>query len=341
LKRKIYLYPLSSIDKKKGVYNPYIDDLIKSLSEYFIIVNRQKPSSNGILDLIKYLPGTDYVFFNWIEKLPENRFGFLQTVMLYLLFPLFRLMNIRVVWTMHNKLSHSEQPEMLTKAIFRLMLKKSDTILTHSREGIRFGNEMVPGSGGKITYFAHPVKDRRGDRSNEKLYDVLIWGTISPYKGIDHFLEYLHNNDLQNRYRILIAGKAVSKEYAGRLSMYENEFIRIRNEFISDSDLIGLINASHLVLFTYSKASILSSGVLMDSLGYGAKVVGPHVGAFADLAEEGIVKTFPGFEGLEDAIQSSLEASGLNENNQKLNGFLSANSWDKFAEKIFHLLEKV
>ena len=30
----------------------------------------------------------------------------------------------------------------------------------------------------------------------------------------------------------------------------------------------------------------------MDSIGFGGTVVGPHVGAFADLAKEGIINTF-------------------------------------------------
>jgi len=53
--------------------------------------------------------------------------------------------------------------------------------------------------------------------------------------------------------------------------------------------LQNLIAKSILVLFTFSKVSILSSGILIDSLGYGANIVGPKVGAFKDLSIDGIV----------------------------------------------------
>ena len=339
LKKRIYLYPISSEDEKPGIYNPYMDDLKKALSEHFIVVNSNKPTNKGTLDFLKYLTKTDYFFLNWIEKLPEHRFGFIQTAFLFFLIPLLKALRIRIVWTMHNKLSHSGKHMKWIKAIFRLMLKSSDVILTHSNEGISFGNEMMPGSAVRIAYFAHPVKDRRTALMEEKKYDVLIWGTISPYKGIDLFLEYLYNNQLQNKYRILIVGSA-SGAYAERLRTYENESIKERNEFISDNALEELINTSKIVLFTYSRESILSSGALMDSLGYGAKVAGPHVGAFADLAQEGIIKTFLGFEELDHVIESSLNGSGLTDSKQKLERFLKENSWEKFAENVVHILEK-
>lgn len=339
MKKRIYLYPISSEDKKQGIYNPYMDDLKNALSEYFIIVNSNKPTSKGTLDFLKYLTKVDYFFLNWIEKLPEHRFGFIQTVFLFILIPLLKVLRIKIVWTMHNKLSHSGKHMKWIKAIFRLMLKSSDVILTHSNEGILFGNEMMPGSAKRIVYFAHPVKDRRTTSKEEKKYDVLIWGTISPYKGIDLFLEYIYTNKLQNKYRILIVGSA-SNDYAERLKTYENEFIKIRNEFISDNDLEDLINTSKIVLFTYSMESILSSGALMDSLGYGANVAGPHVGAFADLAHEGIIKTFSGFEELDYVIESSLNGSDLTDGQQKLERFLKENSWEKFAGNVVQILEK-
>jgi len=339
LKKRIYLYPLSSAENILGIYNPYMDDLKNAFSEYYRVVNNEKPSSRGTLDFLKYLTKTDYFFFNWIEKLPEHRFGYFQTLFLFFLIPLLKMMGVKIVWTMHNKLSHSGKHMVLIRAIFRLMLKSSDLILTHSREGILFGNQIRPGSAGKIVYFAHPVKDRRTEASEEKKTDVLIWGTISPYKGIDHFLEFIYKNNLQYKYRILIVGSA-SPAYEKRLKTYENEKIKIRNEFISDKDLKELINTSKIVLFTYSRASILSSGALMDSLGYGARIAGPHVGAFADLAEEGIIKTFMEFEELEAVLESSLDESIMADNREKINKFLADNSWEKFAEYVFHILEE-
>lgn len=338
MKKRIYIYPHSSRDKNLGLYNPYIDDLIHSFSEYYTFVNLESPSKTGILDILKYLTKIDYIIFHWIEKLPELKGGFLQTVFLFCLFPILKLFKVKVIWTMHNKLSHSGKSPRLTKAIFKLMLRKSDLILTHSNEGIDFGDQMVHGSVHFTYYLPHPVKDRRLNLSLEKEYDILIWGTISPYKGIDKFLEFIYKNKLENKYKILIVGKVSSPEYNEQLQHYRNDKITIDNRFIEDDLLQNLISKSKLILFTYSKASILSSGVLMDSLGYGANVVGPTVGAFADLSKDGIIHNY---YDLDEMIQTVDKQISLKEVNGKpaLDRFLQENSWPKYAEKVHRIIE--
>ena len=335
--KNIYIYPNTSRDSNLGLYNPYIDDLTRSFSNYYKFINKEKPSNSGIFDLLKYLNKTDYIFFNWIEKLPENKGGTIQTLFLFLLFPILGLYNIKIIWTMHNKLSHSKKHLFLKKMIFKKMLKKADHIITHSTEGIKYGESIVPGSGKKIHYFPHPVKDRRRNEQKDFLYDILIWGTISPYKGIDKFLEFLHSNNLDAKYKILIIGKSTSESYFEQISKYSNQNIQIQNKFIEDDMLRDLIKQSKIVLFTYSKSSILSSGVLMDSIGYGANIIGPDVGAFSDLAEEGILNIFKDFETLIPVIDRQLNNKEFEKNKEKFDIFLTNNTWNKFAENA-HLI---
>ena len=338
MSKKIYIYPNTSRDANLGLYNPYIDDLTRSFGRNYEFINKDKPSNSGIFDILKYLKKTDFVFFNWIEKLPENKGGSLQTLFLFLMFPILKLFKIKIIWTIHNKLSHSKDHLFLKKAIFKKMLRKADYIVTHSSEGISYGDSMVPGSGNKIHYFPHPVKDRRKNEQKEFLYDILIWGTISPYKGIDKFLEYLHINNIESEYKILIVGKSTSESYFNLILKYANQNIQIQNKFIEDDMLRNLIKQSKIVLFTYSKSSILSSGVLMDSIGYGANIVGPDVGAFSDLAKDGILSTFSGFDQLIPIIDTQLNKDNFKKSNEKFNIFLSDNTWDKYAENVHHVI---
>jgi len=334
--KKLYIY--SAKGKKLDVYNPYIDDLIHSFGEYYTFVNLEKPSKTGIFDILKYITKLDYIIFHWIEKLPEMKGGFLQTIFLFFLIPVLKLFRIKVIWTMHNKMSHSGKSPRLTKAIFKLMLRKSNLILTHSNEGIDFGDQLVSGSMHFTYYLPHPVKDRRLDRIPTKEYDILIWGTISPYKGIDKFLDYLYNNNLEKKYRILIVGKVSNPEYDMQLQKYGNDSITIENRFIEDELLQNLISKSKLVLFTYSKASILSSGVLMDSLGYGANVIGPTVGAFADLSKDGIINNYYDHDDMIQKIDSQISEGGK-VNKSALDNFLMENSWPKYAEKVHRIIK--
>lgn len=337
--KSAYIYPFSSKDSNFGLYNPYIDDLIKSLSKYVTFKNYDKPSKKGIFDILWYITKIDYIFFNWIEKLPENKAGRIQTICLILLLPLLKLFRVKVVWTMHNKVSHRIEHVYWKKLIFKNMLKYSDVILTHSSEGITYGEEMIKGSGKKIHYFAHPIKGRILKLSTEKKYDILIWGTILPYKGIDKFLDYIYQNKLENNYRILIVGKIPEKDYEEKLETYKSDNIIINKQFIEDSLLQQLISQSKIILFTYSQTSILSSGVLMDSLGYGANIVGPNVGAFGDLEKEGIINTYSDFPDMFRVVEDQLNDNGKIIPQEKINQFFENNSWDRFAENVSNLLK--
>lgn len=337
--KRAYLYPISDRDKHLGLYNPYTDDFISSVKKEVIVVNEQDGSNTGLFNLIKYIFKIDYIFLNWIENLPERKGGALQTKFLYFIFYLSRILNIRIIWTMHNKLSHSKDHYDQKERIFRFVLKHSDQVITHSNAGRSFGDTIVAGSSSRIKYMPHPVKDRRLKEGAGKKYDILIWGTIAPYKGIDKFLDFLHQENLQDKYRILIVGKINSPEYEESLKGFSSEMIEIQNKFIEDELLQELIAQSRIVLFTYSMDSILSSGVLMDSLGYGARIIGPHVGAFADLAEEGIISTFSDFPDMIVKINESLSEKNSQVQKEKLDRFLEENSWDRFADRLLKLLK--
>lgn len=316
-----------------------MDDLIGAADTHFTVINRDKPANSGIFDFLKYVFKTDIIYFNWIEKLAEKKGGVVQTMLLLSMVYLHKLFGFEIVWTMHNKLTHSGRFSFWSSAIFKAMLRNAKIVITHSSEGIAFGETVVPGSGNKIVYFPHPAKDRRtliADQPGSYTYDILIWGSVAKYKNIHNFLKYLYDNGLEHSFRIMIIGK-VYENYLEEIMSYKNEHIQIVDEFASNEELVALINESAVVLFTYSMNSVLSSGVLMDSLGYGANIVGPHVGAFADVAELGIIKTFKNFDEVIPIIESQMQITH-EERSRKLDSFLAGNSWEQFAEKLRKIL---
>lgn len=337
--KKAYIYPISGRDSHLGLYNPYLDDLIRSFAGKIEFVNVNDPSRTGLFNSIKYLFKIDYLFLNWIENVPERKGGVLQAAFILLLLRLTAFLRIKVIWTMHNKLSHSREHFRIKKKIFISLLKRADLIITHSSEGISFGEETVKGSSSRIKYIPHPVKDRRTPDRPEKKYDILIWGTIAPYKGIDQFLKYLFLEKLEGKYSILIIGKISPADYSASLESYKSDKIAIQNKFIEDDLLSQLISQSRIVLFTYSKSSILSSGVLMDSLGYGANIIAPHVGAFADLSADGIIRTFDDFPDMIGKIDDQINDSESKDTMERLGRFLDENSWNSYSDKVIQMLD--
>jgi beta-1,4-mannosyltransferase len=333
--KNAYIYPISARYEKVVANNPYIDDFIGVMEKRVNFVNKNNPSSTGFFDLLKYLFQIDYVFFNWIEDVPDKKGGLAQAVFLLFFLYIANFMKIKVFWTIHNKLSHSKDHFLLKKMISKTLLKTADWIITHSSEGIQYAESIVPGCRDKIVYLPHPIKNRKTKNSVEKKIDILIWGTISPYKGIVEFLKYLHDKRYQNKYEILVIGRVTSKELFDLLSKYSNQHIVIKDECPDFELLQSLIGQSRLVLFTYSKSSILSSGALMDSLGFGARIIGPNVGAFTDLKSEGLIETFDDFDDLFKKLNDWLNSEdSFIRDNERISLFLRDNSWDAFAENL-------
>jgi len=331
MKKKIYIYP-NTARTENTIPNPYLTNLVNSLKKYYTFVNINHPSSIGIFDIIKYYRKLDYLMLNWIGNLPDNKSGLSQSIFLVVLLLITKTTKKSVIWTIHNKISHSESKLLIKKIIFKLMILLSDYIITHSKEGIEYLAELSPNKIYKVTYYPHPVNKLQIIKSKTIKYDILIWGTIIIYKGIDKFLEFLDKKHLLNKYKILIIGKSHSNEYFKKLLNYSNDRIIIKNRYVSEDELKVLISQSKLVLFTYNKSSVLSSGILMDTLSYGAKIIGPHSGAFKDLAEENLIATYKNFDNLLEIIDEEI----LNErtNTEKIRTFINNNTWSKFGNRL-------
>jgi glycosyltransferase involved in cell wall biosynthesis len=323
-----YIYPAGRTPKTA---NPYINDFTDSLSEYFYFINKSKFSKIGILDLYKYINKIDLVFFNWIEDIPDKRGGLFQGIILLFSIVLLKIKGIQIFYTLHNKESHYQKNTQLKKLIRKIILKNADFILCHSSEGINILN--LENIKSKTLYIPHPF--RQGISSvviKEKKYDILIWGAIRPYKGIDAYLRFLASKDLLNAYKTIIVGQILPEEYEIELNTYQSESIKIINQYITDEALNELISQTKLVLFTYNENSVLSSGALIYTLTQGADIIGPNAGAFKDIYREGLIDVFDRYEELIEKIDFRLKSSS--NNREKINNYIKENSWKKFGMKL-------
>ena len=98
------------------------------------------------------------------------------------------------------------------------MLNTSNKIITLSKEGIEYGNKYTIKQR-KISFFNHPVDNNLSSEINniDKDIDILIWGTITKYKGVGDFLEFLLLNEKLNHLKITIAGKIYDSELRKKL----------------------------------------------------------------------------------------------------------------------------
>jgi glycosyltransferase involved in cell wall biosynthesis len=322
-----YIYPLSAME---GISNPYIHHFIGALENNFNFLNRHKPTTTGIFDLIKYFNKIRFIFLNWIEDLPIKKGGTIQVWFLICSIYYFKIRKVKVIYTLHNKESHHEKRVKLSEFLYQFLAQKADYIITHSKEGVELARKLSNNKRtDRIIFFHHPVLPlKKISPPLTKEYDILLWGTVAPYKGIEHFLDFIKNSELSDL-RILIAGKITRSWLREKIYSFQNERIKIIDRYISYEERENYILQSKIVLFTYTETSILSSGALMDTLVYAPVIAGPDVGSFRDLAEEGLIFTYKDFENLKALLPTLLSIK--RSETEKIRTFCAENSWEEFG----------
>jgi glycosyltransferase involved in cell wall biosynthesis len=334
MKPKIYVYPISN-KVEKNFANPYIRDLCEALDNQFVCINKNKTSRIGLLNILKYFIKSNFFHLNWIEELPDKKGGLLQTVFFILILLAAKISGKKIIWTVHNKLPHENKNLYFKKLIMHLISRHAHYIITHSHEGIEYVKSLNPSiNESKIRYIPHPVKTKSLVASERPVYDILIWGNIMPYKGIHVFLQHLKERNLLSKYKIAIIGKICDPDYERRLMQYASSNIIILNHFFEEDKLHKYIAKSKIILFTYQREYVLSSGVLSDSIGFHKPIIGPDIGAFSDLAKEGLIYTYQTLDELPDIIDTCLAKQGKKYHRQ-INDFIRNNSWANYGLQLF------
>lgn len=327
MKRNYYIYPTLS---KKGSLNPYLTDFSHALSEKANVVNADRDANYPMLDLIKSVRDSDVYIFNWIENLPFRRYGRIQAaIFLLFVFPFLKLRKARIYWVFHNFSSH-EGKSYFSDAIKKLMLRQSDVIITHSYEAFEYLRLNTVRSV-KTLFVNHPIKKREIPRVAEpNKYDILIWGSIMPYKGIVEFLQYLKN--VECSFKVKIVGKCKDEDYVRKIDSLTTNEVSFENRIVPFEELGCLVRESRFVLFPYLKQSVSSSGALMDTLSFGGSPIGPARGAFLDMERDGLCYTFDSYNDILDIVEKKSVISF-----DRIEKFISENTWGKFAEKLLSI----
>ena len=336
--KRIYLYPISSRGEDISA-NPYISNLAKAIKELGEIVNLNQPSSSGIFQMILYYRKYNVLFLNWIENIPDRKAGYGQSLLLFALIIILRLSGKKIIWVMHNKVSHSKTNFWIKKILFRYLLRYSHLVITHSSEGVRYANTVLKKITSNIHYIPHPFDISCSSYRINKTpkYDFLIWGSMVSYKAVDVFLTYLKDSGKADDFRILVIGRFSSESYLEKVKSLAGKRTEIVNQFATKDELKELISLSVFVLFTYHDNSVLSSGALMDTICFGGDVIGPDIGAFADLADEKLILNYKDYSEIPQLLKLKSEtyAQEVSTIREK---YINSNGWDGLSTKIQHLL---
>lgn len=325
-KIRVYIYPDRTYSLTPDT-NPYVSDLVQALQCNGFSVVRSKTAWLGTLDIFLYLHQLDAVLFNWVEEVANRRLGYPQALGLAVLIPLMKLLGIKIIWTMHNKTSHQGRNRRVAAYFRRVLARQANIVLTHS-------TERIPASEFRsVLHFPIPFRATLppAEQPAQFTYDLLFWGTMLPYKGIDAFLAYVHEQGLAHRLRIHLQGKCPDADYLQLLKRYETDTITLVNRFTSDGELRQLFAQSRAVGFTYRSESVLSSAALTESLAYRKTVIGPNIGNFRDCAEQGLMYTYNNFDELLRLVDELTRGQRQPISSVALDQYIQAHSWGSYA----------
>jgi beta-1,4-mannosyltransferase len=330
-KKALFIFPITNETYKQGA-NTYIKNLIAHLSQEYTIIN--KKTTLGLLDLLSKINKCDVVYFNWIEDVPDRRFGLLQIPVLVLVLFIAKIKKIKIIWFIHNNISHTKTRLRYKKFIVGLMKRHATLILSHSHE-VKLDIPRF-----KLHVFHHPIETNGPVGSGEPYeFDLLIWGTISPYKGISEFLDFVAATPSLKEFNILIAGKFVTDQYYEEVEKKKPENVTIINKMLPEEELKHYFSVSRYVLFTYNSPSVLSSAALCKTLSFEKEVIAPNTGSFKELGKMKLVYNYDSFASLETLLKGLKYGSNKRIDQAALANYIQTTTWKDFARFLVKTID--
>lgn len=122
------------------------------------------------------------------------------------------------------------------------------------------------------------------EKKKNENFNVLFYGRISPYKGIEYLCEAMLK--LHDRYPNVSLTIAGSGTFYFDISKYEKmPFIHIENRYISTEEIASLLNNCSVNVLPYTDAT--QSGVVLTSYAFNKPVIATNVGGMAEYVIDG------------------------------------------------------
>jgi len=200
-----------------------------------------------------------------------------------------------LVITAHDSQPFNANPGSAVQKIGALdVLRAFDRVIVHTEQGrARLVAAGVPA--GRIDRIAHgfltedaPVAPPAFDTDPAAPVDVLLFGKIKPYKGVDLMIEAVRRlpEAERARVRVLVVGKPYM-DMAPLLNAAAGLEAQIRFDlrFVPDEEMPRLFEAADVIAFPYREIEM--SGVLMAALRTARPILASRIGGFAELLEDG------------------------------------------------------
>jgi len=327
---KCFIFPQLIL---KNNENEYIGKLYKSIKEIGFVVSDVSYSKKNLWALFTSLGSKyDLIYLNWFGLSGYSGLkGIIVELFHFLVFNIYLIKGSRIVFVVHNFKPHIGR--LYFSFFHNFYYKKSNLIICHSTI---IYDLLCKAYYNKTVVIPHPTKPEllgfKKPVSGDYLYDFLVWGNISEYKGIREIVIAFKN--IYSNYKLAIVGRCSDPKMSIWLeSMKAGTNIHVDLKNIDDSSIIDYHQISRHVLFNYLPNSAIISGAVMYSISLGSKVCMRRGNQYNDLSDLGCLFLFDSFE--------SLIVGHCNYNWQlnKQIEYVLLNDWSAFRVKLERLLK--
>jgi glycosyltransferase involved in cell wall biosynthesis len=252
-----------------------------------------------------------------------------------------RRKNIKILFICHNVIEHEASPwkALLTQRV----LSYGTSFLVHTTEDAENLATIFPNA----TIGIHPLPlfthfpSARGILARRARLELLFFGFIRPYKGLDVLIDAIHLLKDENIF-LTVAGEWWQKDLELRRRISDQsvrERIEIIDRYVSGQDTAELFARSDYVVLPYRSAT--GSAIIPLAYRYGKPVIATRVGGLPNVVDEGLTGYLvvpENANALADTIRSILHSGGgiVEENIRKR---ALRMTWESYNERIFCLID--
>lgn len=305
--------------------NKYINILVSGLEKSGFQIN----PLDDFLSSKAHYRSIQLLHLNWFENLDDTSKRKMWTSYFRKLVVLLavKIGKKKLVWTMHNRLTHEKKSAKLSRMLTERIVDQSDAIVIHSTISKKILQDQFPNLKSKIVYIPHPdfIQEYGSmlpdlQRRFSPQLKLLFLGAIKPYKNIEMLIQMAKT--FPNEIHLTIAGNPNTIAYKNELEDLAKGIknLRLELKFVSDSEIPTYIHESDLLVLPYSLESSLNSGTAILAFSYGRSVICPRIGTLEDLdAGEDIFdyqyqNEAEHFEALTSQIQKAIQVHLRNPN---------------------------
>ncbi len=269
--------------------------------------------------------------FTAVRRLAQGWFGLWLRVT--------KLAGLRMVWTAHNVLPHS-QVFADDAAARRSLVRHCDLVVAHSPAALAGLRELGAAPGASLVIRHGPMGGPASCRvpgSGDRPREFLFFGRVSGYKGVEELLAAFHDLPPGTPARLTVAGECDDPGLRVRLRAANN--VRLRLERVPEREVAGLMAGADVVVLPFRQ--ITTSGSAELALSHARPLIVPDLPGLAGLPDDAVLRYDGSVPGLTAALAdlASADTPRLAAMSAAASAYSGQVSWHEIAVATLSAME--